>query len=53
MKNKDSECRSDLINKIKLRSKSEVKPQQIADAVLEGDINALSNAITLVESHRE
>ena len=53
MKNKDSERRSDLINKIKLRSKSEVKPQQIADAVLEGDINALSNAITLVESHRE
>jgi len=53
MKNKDSERRSDLINKIKLRSKSEVNPQQIADAVLLGDINALSHAITLVESHRE
>lgn len=53
MKNKDSERRSDLINKIKLRSKSELNPQQIGDAVLLGDINALSHAITLVESHRE
>ncbi|MEX1188103.1 MAG: methylmalonyl Co-A mutase-associated GTPase MeaB [Bacteroidia bacterium] len=53
MKDKNQGRRSDIIEKIKQRSKEELNPQKLANELLAGDKNALASSVTLIESVKD